>query len=359
MVDFPNEIRINPAAINKLIVGGIVVLLVGFGVMSSFYKVDPREHVVVLRLGEYLKKETETGLKFKLPFGIDKIYRVEVTTVKEEKFTFANMTTNRRNSSYSSSNRNEAEATLVVTGDLNVADVEWATQYLIGDAYNFLFEVKNPIPTFRALNESVMREVVGDRTIDEVLTSGREEIELEVEKELRRLAEQYKLGIMLKKVILQNVKPPQAVNESWDDVNQAQQEKQQTINTAKAALNQVIPKARGDATRIVEEAKGYAVERVNQADGDASLFKQVFAAYQKAPEVTRKRIYLETIGKVFATGGSGVQAGDSGVQAGDPGGQAGDPGGQGQAGKGGPRKIIIDEDAKGLLPLLNLNQEAK
>ena len=345
MADFPNEIRINPATVNKLIVGGAAVLLLGIGVMSSLYKVDPREHVVVLRLGEFLKKETVTGLKFKLPFGIDKIYRVEVTTVEEEKFTFANMTANRRNSSYSSSNRNEAEATLVVTGDLNVADVEWATQYLIDDAYNFLFEVKNPILTFRALNESVMREVVGDRTIDEVLTSGREEIELEVEQKLRELAEQYKLGIMLKKVILQNVNPPQAVNESWDDVNQAQQEKQQTINTAKAALNKVIPKARGDATRIVEEAKGYAVERVNQADGDANLFKQVFAAYQKAPEVTRKRIYLETVGKVFATGGLGSQTGG--------------PDGQAQTGKGSPRKIIIDEDAKGLLPLLNLNQEAK
>jgi len=366
MADFPNEIQINPATINKLILGGVVVVLLGFGVTSSFYKVDPREHVVVLRLGEYLKKETETGLKFKLPFGIDKIYRVAVTTIEEEKFTFANMATNRRNSSYSSSSRNEAEATLVVTGDLNVADVEWATQYLIGNAYNFLFEVKNPILTFRALNESVMREVVGDRTIDEVLTSGREEIELEVEKELRRLAEQYKLGIMLKKVILQNVKPPKAVNESWDDVNQAQQEKQQTINTAKAALNEVIPRARGDATRIVEEAKGYAVERVNQANGDASLFKQVFAAYQKAPEVTRKRIYLETIGKVFATGGlgvrtgdPGVRTGDPGVRTGDPGVQTGDPGVQGQSRKGTPRKIIIDEDAKGLLPLLNLNQEAK
>jgi len=352
MADFPNEIRINPAVMNKLIVGGVVVLLVGMGVMSSFYKVDPREHVVVLRFGEYLKKETETGLKFKLPFGIDKIYRVAVTTVEEEKFTFANMTEIRRNSSYSSSSRNEADATLVVTGDLNVADVEWATQYLIEDAYDFLFEVKNPILTFRALNESVMREVVGDRTIDEVLTSGREEIELEVEKELRRLAEQYKLGIMLKKVIIQKVKPPKAVNESWDDVNQAQQEKKQRINKAKGALTKVIPKARGDAKRIVEEAKGYAVERVNQADGDASLFKQVFAAYQKAPEVTRKRIYLETIGKVFATGGPGSQTGGSG-------GQTGGPDGQAQTGKGSPRKIIIDEDAKGLLPLLNLNQEAK
>ncbi len=358
MADFPNEIRINPAAINKLIVGGVVVLLVGFGVMSSFYKVDPREEAIVLRLGKFSGQPvTDQGLHFKLPFGIDKVTLVEVTTVHKLEFGFATQTPGTR-TRYSPRSLGQADASLIVTGDLNIADVEWSTQYMVSDAYNYLFKVRNAVETFRAMNEAVMREVVGDRTINEVLTSGRGEIQQEVKDKLQSLANQYELGIKLDKVILQDVNPPESVKDSWNDVNQAQQERSSMINTAQATYNQVIPRSRGEAEKTIEEAMGYAVERVNNAQGDADLFKQVFSAYQKAPEVTRKRIYLETIGKVLATGGSGGQ-GQAGI-------------GQGQAGIGAqstfprmeehrtsPRKIIMDQDAKGLLPLLNLNQEAK
>ena len=326
MADFPNEIRINPAIINKLIIGGVVVLLVGIGVMSSFYKVDPRENAIVLRLGRYTGAPvTDQGLHFKLPFGIDRATLVEVTTVHKLEFGFATQTPGTR-TRYASRSSGQSEISLIVTGDLNIADVEWSTQYMVSDAYNYLFKVRNATETFRAMNEAVMREVIGDRTINEVLTSGRSQIQQEVKEKLQKLANQYELGINLDKVILQDVNPPDAVKPSWNDVNEAQQEYSATINIAQARYNEVVPRASGEAERTVEEAEGYAVQRVNEAQGDADLFRQVFTAYQKAPEVTRKRIYLETMNEVLATG---------------------------------PRKSILDTEAKGLLPLLNLNQEAK
>ena len=330
MADFPNEIRINPEALNKMIMGGIVVGLIAVGLYTSFFKVDPREHAIVLRFGKYTGQPiTETGLHFKLPFGIDRHQIVEVTTMQKEEFGFATQSAGQR-TRYASRNRNQADTSLIVTGDLNIADVEWSTQYVVSNAYNYLFKVRNANETFRAMNEAVMREIIGDRTINEVLTSGRSEIQQEVKDKLQSLADQYELGIKLEEVILQDVNPPESVKASWNDVNQAQQERSQKINKAQAEFNKVIPKARGDAARIIEESKGYAVERVNNAQGDADLFKQVFTAYELAPEVTRKRIYLETIGKVFNT-----------------------------ATNTGPKKIIIDEEAKGLLPLLNLNTGGK
>ncbi len=349
MVDFPNEIRINPAAINKLIIGGVVVVLLGVAVTTSFYKVDPRENAIVLRLGKYTGAPvTDPGLHFKLPFFIDRKTLVEVTTVHKLEFGFATQTPGTR-TQYARRSRGQADASLIVTGDLNIADVQWSTQYMISDApgqppgeaaYNYLFKVRNAVETFRAMNEAVMREVVGDRTINEVLTSGRGEIQQEVKDKLQSLANQYELGIKLDKVILQDVNPPESVKQSWNEVNEAQQERSSMINTAQAQYNKVIPKSRGEAEKTIEEAEGYAVERINNAQGDADLFKQVFSAYQKAPEVTRKRIYLETIGKVLAT-------------------RQRDDGKGGFVVEQGPRKIIMDEDAKGLLPLLNLNQEAK
>ena len=331
MADFPNEIRINPAALNKMIIGGIAVGLIAIGLYTSFFKVDPREHAIVLRFGKYTGQPiTEQGLHFKLPFGIDRHQIVEVTTMQKEEFGFSTQSAGQR-TRYASRNRNQSETSLIVTGDLNIADVEWSTQYVVNNAYNYLFKVRNADETFRAMNEAVMREIIGDRTINEVLTSGRSEIQQEVKDKLQSLANQYELGIKLEEVILQDVNPPESVKASWNDVNQAQQERSQKINTAQAQFNKVIPKAKGDAARVIEEAKGYAVERVNNAQGDADLFKQVYTAYKQAPEVTRKRIYLETIGKVFNTGPETT----------------------------GPKKIILDEEAKGLLPLLNLNTGGK
>jgi len=334
MADFPNEIRINPAVMNKLILGGVVVVLVGMGVMSSFYKVNPGEHAIVLTLGKYNNiPVTDEGLKFNWPFGIDRVTKVNVAELRTAVFGFDETSARPR----TEAQRKTAE---IVTGDLNIADVQWSTQYRVKNAYEYLFKVRSAVETFRDMNEAVMREAVGDRTINEVFTVGRTEILLEVKEKLQVLADQYELGISLTQVFLKEVNPPESVRQSWNDVDMAKQEKESMINKAIAEKDKVIPKAKGEAERTIEDAKGYAIERENNAQGDADLFKQVFSAYQKAPEVTRKRIYLETIGKVLAT-------------------QQRDDGNGGFIVEQGPRKIIMDEDSKGLLPLLNLNQEAK
>ena len=334
MADFPNEIRINPAVMNKLILGGVGVVLVGMGLMSSFYKVNPGEHAIVLTLGKYNNiPVTEEGLKFNWPFGIDRVTKVNVAELRTAVFGFDETSARPR----TEAQRKTAE---IVTGDLNIADVQWSTQYRVKNAYEYLFKVRSAVETFRDMNEAVMREAVGDRTINEVFTVGRTEILLEVKEKLQALADQYELGISLTQVILKDVNPPESVRQSWNDVDMAKQEKESMINKAIAEKDKVIPKAKGEAERTIEDAKGYAIERENNAQGDADLFKQVFSAYQKAPEVTRKRIYLETIGKVLAT-------------------QQRDDGNGGFIVEQGPRKIIMDEDSKGLLPLLNLNQEAK
>ena len=319
---------------NKLILGGVVVVLVGMGVMSSFYKVNPGEHAIVLTLGKYNNiPVTDEGLKFNWPFGIDRVTKVNVAELRTAVFGFDETSARPR----TEAQRKTAE---IVTGDLNIADVQWSTQYRVKNAYEYLFKVRSAVETFRDMNEAVMREAVGDRTINEVFTVGRTEILLEVKEKLQVLADQYELGISLTQVFLKEVNPPESVRQSWNDVDMAKQEKESMINKAIAEKDKVIPKAKGEAERTIEDAKGYAIERENNAQGDADLFKQVFSAYQKAPEVTRKRIYLETIGKVLAT-------------------QQRDDGNGGFIVEQGPRKIIMDEDSKGLLPLLNLNQEAK
>jgi len=334
MADFPNEIRINPAVINKLILGGVVVVLVGMGVMSSFYKVKPGEHAIVLTLGNHNNiPVTEEGLKFNWPFGIDRVTKVNVAKLRTAEFGFDETSARSRTIS-------QRATAQIVTGDLNIADVQWSTQYRVKKAFEYLFRVRSAVETFRDMNEAVMREAVGDRTINEVFTVGRTEIQLEVKEKLQDLADQYELGISITQVILKDVNPPEVVRQSWNDVDKAKQERASMINKAKAEKDKVIPKAGGEAQRTIEDARGYAIERVNIAQGDADLFKKVFSAFQKAPEVTRKRIYLETIGKVLAT-------------------QQRDDGNGGFIVEQGPRKIIMDEDSKGLLPLLNLNQEAK
>jgi membrane protease subunit HflK len=334
MADFPNEIRINPAVMNKLILVGVGVVLVGMGLMSSFYKVNPGEHAIVLTMGRYIGDPIkEEGLKFSWPFGIDRVEKVKVTELRKAMFGFDETSTRSRTLA-------QRATAQIVTGDLNIADVQWFTQYRIEKAYEFLFKVRNAEDTFHDMNEAVMREVVGDRTINEVLTVGRTEIQDEVQETLQEMVNKYELGITITQVILQDVDPPESVKESWNDVSEAQQERYSMMEKAEAEKNTVINKAAGEAKRTILDAEAYAIERVNNAQGDADLFKQVFSAYQKAPEVTRKRIYLETIGKVLAT-------------------QQRDDGKGGFVVEQGPRKIIMDQDSKGLLPLLNLNQGAK
>ena len=207
----------------------------------------------------------------------------------------------------------------MLTGDLNVAVVEWIVQYRVSDPYLFLFKVRNAQETLRDMTEAVMREVVGDRTVTEVLTVGRQEIESTVQEQLQEMCNQYEIGIAIDQVVLQDVNPPDAVKPSWDAVNQAQQQRDRMINEALGEYNQVIPRARGEAQQAILQAEGFALERINRAQGDAARFNDLYSAYRRAPQVTRRRMYLETIQKVVPQVGG---------------------------------RIFMDKDAEGIMPLI-------
>lgn len=304
-----------------MIVGVVVGLLVIAGAATTMYQVQAEFQGVVLRFGRYLKT-VNPGLQFKLPFGIDRVYQVPVRRQLKEEFGFA--TSGATNpTQYSSSDEQQHERSMV-TGDLNAATVEWIIQYRIDDPQSYLFHFRNPDETLRNLSESVMREVVGDRTVDEVITIGRQDIEVEALQKLQEMVKLYKLGIRIDQLQLKNVNPPAPVQPSFNEVNQAQQEREKMINEAKGEYNRFVPRARGQAQERISTAEGYAIRRVNEAEGDAARFNALFTQYQKAPEVTRERLYLETMGDVLPQ-----------IK----------------------KRIVIDEKATGPLPLLQLNPE--
>ena len=294
----------------KMIKMGVVAVLVLVGLFSTLYQVQPEEVGVVLRFGRYVRT-TDPGLRAKLPFA-ETVIKVPVQRQLKMEFGFRTIDAGIRSSF---SERQFADEAVMLTGDLNVAVVEWIVQYRVSDPYEFLFKVRSIEATFGAMNEAVMREVVGDRTVTEVLTIGRQDIETRVEANLQELVGQYEMGITVEQVVLQDVNPPDPVKPSWDEVNQAQQQRDRLINEARAAYNAIIPRARGEAEQAVLQAEGYALDRVNRAEGDAARFAAVYEAYRQAPEVTRRRLYLETMqrvlpkvgGKVFlAEGATGV-----------------------------------------------------
>ena len=302
----------------------VIVIALCFTAYTSVFTVDPEEKAVVLKFGKE-DRIVGQGLHFKLPFFMEQEYKVPVQRQLKLEFGFrtAGNETRQQYAQTQYSGGNYATESLMLTGDLNVASIEWVTQYKIADPVKYLFKVRNVDQTFRDMNEAVMREIVGDRTINEVLTIGRGEIQNLAMEKLSALCKEYTLGIVVSQVILQDVSPPEPVKPAFNEVNQAEQEKETTIQNALAEYNREIPKAEGTALKTVEAAEGYAVKRVNEAKGAVSRFTQVYEEYQKAPGITRQRIYLETMAEIY-------QAVD--------------------------RKIIIDEDANGVLPLLNLNQ---
>ena len=319
VVQFPDLGEAWKQFAGKLPLRGIVfgVLAVLF-LFSSVYTVDPEEIGVVLRFGEYVR-EANPGLNFKMPLGAESVIKVPVERQLKEEFGFRTEVPGVR-TQYSS--RDLDDESLMLTGDLNIADVEWVVQYRIVNAYDFLFKVRNVRETFRAMTEAVVREAVGDRTVNEVLTVGRQEVASLVEQNLQALCDQYETGLKVEQVVLQNVNPPDKVKPSFNAVNQAQQEREERINTAQREFNQVIPRARGEAQQTVERAEGYALDRVNRSEGDAARFVALYKEFRKAPEVTRKRFYLETLEKILPKAG---------------------------------RKIVVDKEVKGLVPLLNLD----
>ena len=287
-------------------------------ILGSVYTVDPEEVGVVLRFGAYVR-DASPGLNFKLPLGIEQVIKVPVERQLKEEFGFRTVQPGVR-TEYS--DRDFDDESLMLTGDLNIADVEWVVQYRIVDAYAYLFRVRGVRDTFRAMTEAVVRDAVGDRTVNEVLTVGRQEIASLVEQNLQALCDQYETGLKVEQVVLQNVNPPEKVKPSFNAVNQAQQEREERINTAQREYNQVIPRARGEAQQTIERSEGYALDRVNRSEGDAARFTALYDEYRKAPEVTRRRLYLETMGRVLPKAG---------------------------------RIVIVDEDVRGVLPLLDLD----
>ncbi|MGC4014430.1 MAG: FtsH protease activity modulator HflK [Luteolibacter sp.] len=294
----------------------LIVLLVG--IFSSYYTVPPESVAVVRRFGK-LKEIADPGLHFKIPFGVDTATEVPIRRQMKLEFGFS---TPGSTNPYQASREPELERAMV-TGDLNSAQVEWVVQYVISSPEDYLFHVRNPEVTLRDLTEGAMCEVIGDRTVDEVLTIGRAEIESETLKRLQKQLEEFDMGLRAEQIQLKNVHPPGPVQRSFDEVNRAQQEREQAINEANGQYNQVIPKAKGLADQRVSAAEGYAVQRINEAEGDVVRFKELLAQYDKAPAVTKQRLYLETMNEVLPQIGS---------------------------------KVIIDEDAKQFLPLMNLDK---
>lgn len=302
------------------------LLLAVFGVAAmiwtSVYTVPADSEAVVLRFGKY-NRTVPAGLRVKFPLGVETIRVLPVKRQLKAEFGFGTpLATNPHQMSPTERWQREK---VMVTGDLNVALVEWVVQFRIDDPRAFLFNVRDPEFTLRDIAEAVMRQIVGDRTVDEVITVGRQEIEFQSLAELQRLVNLFELGLVVDQVQLKDVNPPEAVQASFNEVNQAQQERERAINMAKGEFNRAIPQAGGMADQKVREAEGYATRRVNEAEGDVARFLAVLEQYALAPEVTRQRMYLETVQEMFPRLG---------------------------------RRVIVDDQMKSLLPFLPLGESA-
>jgi membrane protease subunit HflK len=295
----------------------IIALLILYLGSSTFYTVGVDEVGIVQRFGRYTRT-TPPGLNFKLPRGIEKVTKVKVRYVYKEEFGFRTVKADVR-TRYASGDAYLPES-LMLTGDLNVAVVPWIVQYRVNDPYKFLFKVRDPRGTLRDLSEATMRLVVGDRSINEVI-SKREEIAMQAQELLQKELDEADTGISITTIEMKKTNVPEPVQPSFNEVNQAVQDKEKMIYQAREEYNKRIPQARGDAEKTIREAEGYALDRVNRAEGDAARFTDLYEAYAKAEDVTRRRLYLEAIREILPKMGE---------------------------------KYIVDEEQNNLLPLLNL-----
>lgn len=297
----------------------IVILVIAFLGMSMVYKIDPNEVGVIQRFGKYVRT-TMPGAHIKWPAGIETLHKVPVRKTQKEEFGFRTITPGVR--SRFSSDTAYLDESMMLTGDLNVAIVPWVVQYNIKNPYDYLFKVRDVKSTLRDLSESTMRLVVGDVSITDVINK-REEIADRAKVRLQKELDEAQTGINVITIAMQKTNVPEPVQPSWNEVNQAQQEKEEMIYNAQKQYNKVIPEAKGKADQTIKVAEGYATERVNNAEGDAARFDAVYQEYIKAKDVTRRRLYLEALKDVFPKLGN---------------------------------KFIVDSDQKNLLPLLNLDK---
>lgn len=287
----------------------LLALLALSGLFTAYYTVPAESAGVVLRFGKHTHN-VPPGLHLKLPYGIDEV--IKVPTQRQLKLEFGM----KKPPTESITNADQVgpeplKERSMITGDLNAALVEWVVQYRITEPEVYLFEVRDPGVTLRDLSESVMREIIGDRTVDEIITIGRQDIEDTSLLRLRDLVTRYHLGVMVNQVQLKNVDPPVPVQPSFNEVNRAQQDRENAINLANGEYNKAVPRARGEADQAIRGAEGYRFKRINEAEGDAALFTAVLEQYVKAPEVTRTRIYLETLGDVMPKANQGIVVDES------------------------------------------------
>ncbi len=290
-INVGGEIIELPEVPKKVVFIGVIAFLALIFVFTSFYTIDADEVGVIQRFGAYIRT-TQPGLHFKIPFGVETVKKVRVQNVYKEEFGFRTAQAGVRTQYVRASFKGES---LMLTGDLNSALVEWIVQYRIQDPVKFLFNVRNVQETLRDVSESVMRLVVGDRSVDEVIVLGRQEIEDEAQQLTQSVLDEYDTGLKVVTIKLQDVNPPEPVQPAFNEVNEARQEKERIINQALEAYNKVIPQAEGQAKQAISEAEGYALNRVNRAQGDAEKFLSVWREYSKAKDVTRRRLYLETM----------------------------------------------------------------
>ena len=305
--------------VRKYVGPGIAVILVIILAATSFYSVGADEVGVIRRFGKHVRT-TEPGLHGKLPFGVEKATKVKVKYIFKDEFGFRTL----RPGIKTVRGPNRPEESLMLSGDLNALVVEWIIQYKLTDPVKVLFNVRDPGLTVRAISEAVMRQVVGDHSVTEVLTTRKVEVNVEVQEKLQEILDSYDIGVQIVTVKLQDVNPPDPVKPAFNEVNQAKQEKERIINEAYEAYNKEIPRAKGEAERTITEAEGYALDRVNRAKGDAHRFVATWEEYKDAKEVTRRRLYLEALVEVLARAG---------------------------------KKYILDPDQGGILPLLSLGEE--
>ncbi len=307
--------------VNKNVVVGIALAILALiFVVSGFYEVDASEVGVIQRFGKYIET-TGPGLHFKLPFGIDRVTNIRVERNFKEEFGFRTLQAGVR-TQYSGADY--SDVSLMLTGDLSSVLVKWIIQYKIKDPIKYLFNVRNVTETLRDLTEAVMRLVVGDHSVDEVISLSRQDIEIQSKDELQKLLDEFETGLYVENVRLQNVDPPVPVQPAFNEVNQAVQEKERIINEAETAYNKVIPQAKGQRQQIISEAEGYLSQRVNRAKGDAEKFISVYREYTKAKDVTRRRLYIETMLQVLP---------------------------------GMDNVYIVDQNQKGLVPLLQFGRK--
>ncbi|MFH1848418.1 MAG: FtsH protease activity modulator HflK [Candidatus Omnitrophota bacterium] len=300
-----------------LIISGAVILIALTGMI---YSIGPDEVGVVKRFGRYAAT-TDPGLHMKLPLGIDNVVPVKVKRIFKEEFGLRTLRAGVR-SEYST--RSYADEALMLTGDLNILDVQWIVQYKVKDPVQLLFNTRDPRDNVRDISEVIMRRLVGDYRVDEVLTTKREEIDTHAQTEMQKILDNYETGIQIVTVKLLDVNPPDEVKPAFNEVNEAKQEKERVINQAWEAYNKAVPRARGEAEKSIKQAEGYALDKINRAKGEAERFSTVLAEYQKAPEVTKERLYLETMLHALPNA---------------------------------KQKYIIDPKQSSVLPLLKINQE--